>query len=110
MTCGVNEKTLLSDTMNVRERVLELNYQHTGKNVEINELLMTIITKYQLFEPCLYLAEDEEWVNVSMISIEDETVSQAISVRKSEITMLGIFNREEIEVALPTTDPEAFYQ
>ena len=96
--------------MNVRERVLELNYQHTGKNVEINELLMTIITKYQLFEPCLYLAEDEEWVNVSMISIEDETVSQAISVRKSEITMLGIFNREEIEVALPTTDPEAFYQ
>ena len=96
--------------MNVKDRILELNYQHTGKNVEINELLMTIITKYQLFEPCLYLAEDEEWVNVSMISIEDETVSQAISVRKSEITMLGIFNREGIELTLPNTDPEAFYQ
>lgn len=96
--------------MNVRERILQLNYQHTGKNVEINELLMTIITKYQMFEPCLYLDEDEEWVNVSMISIEDETVSQAISVKKSEITMLGIFNREDIELNLPNTDPEAFYQ
>ena len=96
--------------MNIKERILELNLQHTGKNAEINELLMTIITKYQLFEPCLYLAEDEEWVNVSMISIEDENVSQAISVRKSEITMLGIFNREEIELTLPNTDPEDFYQ
>lgn len=96
--------------MNVRERILQLNYQHTGKNVEINELLMTIITKYQMFEPCLYLDEDEEWVNVSMISIEDETVSQAISVKKSEITMLGIFNREDVELNLPNTDPEAFYQ
>lgn len=96
--------------MNIKERILELNLQHTGKNAEINELLMTIITKYQLFEPCLYLAEDEEWVNVSMISIEDENVSQAISVRKSEITMLGIFNRQEIELTLPNTDPEDFYQ
>ena len=96
--------------MNVKERVLELNRQHTGADVEINELLITVITKYQLFEPCMYLAEDEEWVNMSMISIEDESLSQAISVRKSEITMIGIFNREEIELTLPNTDPEDFYQ
>lgn len=96
--------------MNVRERILELNRQHTGQNVEINELLITVITKYQLFEPCMYMAEDEEWVNLSMISIEDENISQAITVRKSEITMLGIFNREEIELTLPNSDPEAFYQ
>lgn len=96
--------------MNVKERVLELNRQHTGADVEIRELLITVITKYQLFEPCMYLAEDEEWVNMSMISIEDESLSQAISVRKSEITMIGIFNREEIELTLPNTDPEDFYQ
>ncbi len=97
-------------TMNVKERILELNRQHTGKNAEINELLITIITKYQLFEPCLYMAEDEEWINVSMISIEDENVSQAISVKKSEITMLGIFNREEIQLPIPNLEPEDFYQ
>lgn len=96
--------------MNVKDRILELNYQHTGKNVEIKELLMTIITKYQLFEPCLYLAEDEEWVNVSMISIENENASQAISVKKSEITMLGVFNREDIPVQIPNLEPEDFYQ
>ena len=96
--------------MNVKERIVELNYQHTGKKAEINELLITIITKFQMFEPCLFLAEDEEWVNVSLISIEDENVSQAISDRKSEITMLGIFNREDVELTLPNSDPEAFYQ
>ncbi|MBQ2654644.1 MAG: hypothetical protein IJF83_13910 [Methanobrevibacter sp.] len=96
--------------MNVKERIVELNYQHTGKKSQINELLITIITKFQMFEPCLFLAEDEEWVNVSIISIEDENVSQAVSIRKSEITMLGIFNREDVEVTLPTSDPEAFYQ
>jgi hypothetical protein len=96
--------------MNVKERVLELNRQHTGNDAQINELLMTIITKYQLFEPCLYLGEDEEWINVSMISIEDENVSQAISVKKSEITMLGIFNRQDIQLAVPDSNPEDFYQ
>ena len=97
-------------TMNVKERILELNRQHTGNEAEIKDLLMTVITKYQLFEPCLYLAEDEEWVNLSMISVEDENVSQAISVKKSEITMLGVFNREEIEVSIPNLNPEDFYQ
>lgn len=96
--------------MNVKERVLELNRQHTGNDAQINELLMTIITKYQLFEPCLYLGEDEEWINVSMISIEDENVSQAISVKKSEITMLGIFNRQDIQLTVPDSNPEDFYQ
>ena len=96
--------------MNVKDRILVLNRQHTGKDAQINELLITIITKYQLFEPCLYLAEDDDWVNLSMISLEDETVSQAISVKKSEITMIGIFNREEVELTIANTDSEVFYQ
>lgn len=96
--------------MNIKERILELNYQHTGKKADISELQMTIITKYQLFEPCMYLAEDDEWVNISIISIEDENMSQAFSVKKSEITMLGIFNREEIQMPTPNKDSEVFYQ
>lgn len=96
--------------MNVKDKILELNEQYSGNKVEINELLMTIITKFQFFEPCMYLAEDEDWVNVSIISIEDEEVSQAISIKKSEITMLGIFNKKEIEIVMPNTSPEEFYQ
>jgi len=96
--------------MNVKEKILDLNNQHTGNDVQINELLLTVMTKFQLFEPCLYLSEDNDWVNVSMVSIEDENITQAMSIKKSEISMLGIFNREEIELNLPKTDPEAFYQ
>lgn len=96
--------------MNVKDRILELNHQHTNQDLKIEDLLITIITKYQLFEPCIYLAEDDEWVNVAMVSIEDENISQAMSIRKSEITMFGVFNRDEIDLSIPKTDSEAFYQ
>lgn len=96
--------------MNMKDKVLQLNQQYKSDKTDLNELLLTIITKYQLFEPCRYLAEDDEWVNVAMISIEDENVAQAMSIRKSEIVMFGIFNREEIEIAEPKTESEVFYQ
>lgn len=98
------------ENMNIKEKVRELNRQYASEDIEIGNVFLTIITKYQLFEPCRYLAEDDEWVNVAMVSIENENVAQAMSIRKSEIVMFGIFNREEIEIALPQTEPEDFYQ
>ncbi|MEE0935161.1 MAG: hypothetical protein U0L42_05765 [Methanobrevibacter sp.] len=96
--------------MNVEEKILDLNRQHSGEDAEIKDLLLIVMTKFQLFEPCLYLSEDDEWVNVSMVSIEDESVTQPMSIKKEEISMVGIFNREEIELNLPKTDSEVFYQ
>lgn len=97
--------------MNVEERILKLNQEHTNETVEINDLLLTIITKFQLFEPCNYLSEDEEWLNVAIISIEDNNMSQPLSIRKNEITTFGIFNRDEIELNLaPQVGSEDLYQ
>ncbi|MBR7050110.1 MAG: hypothetical protein IKI27_01535 [Methanobrevibacter sp.] len=97
--------------MNIKERVINLNGEHSGKEVEIEDLLLTIITKFQLFEPCNYLSEDEEWLNVAIISLEDNSVSQPLSIRKSEITTFGVFNREEVEVNLnPQQGSEDLYQ
>ncbi|WP_407411722.1 hypothetical protein [Methanobrevibacter sp.] len=96
--------------MNVEEKILDLNRQHSGEDAEIKDLLLIVMTKFQLFEPCLYLSEDDEWVNVSMVSIEDESVTQPMSIKKEEISMVGIFNREDIEVNLPKSDSEVFYQ
>ena len=97
--------------MNIKERVINLNGEHSGKEVEIEDLLLTIITKFQLFEPCNYLSEDEEWLNVAMISLEDNSVSQPLCIRKSEITTFGVFNREEVEVNLnPQQGSEDLYQ
>lgn len=97
--------------MNVKERIEQLNLEHTNESVGINDLLLTIITKFQFFEPCKFLSEDEEWLNISVISLEDNNISQALSVRKSEITTLGIFNKEEVEVIVaPQMGSEDLYQ
>ncbi|WP_405267837.1 hypothetical protein [Methanobrevibacter sp.] len=87
--------------MNIQERILKLNYEHTGKSVAINELLLTIVSKYHLFEPCLYLSEDENWIDVAIISLESEEFSQSMSILKKEITAFGVFNKKDIEIAVP---------
>lgn len=96
--------------MNVKDKVVELQKQHSGENIQIGDVLLTIITRYQLFEPCRYLSEDDEWISIAMVSIENENVAQAMAIRKSEIVMFGIFNREEVEIVIPETNPEDFYQ
>lgn len=97
--------------MNVKDKILSLNHEHTGKSADISDMLLTIITKFQLFEPCAYLSEDEEWLNVNLISIEDTSIGQALTIRKSEITTFGIFNREEIELNFaPQNESEDLYQ
>ena len=92
--------------MNIQERILQLNLEHTGKTVEINDVLLTIISKYQLFEPCLYLSEDENWLNVAIISLESEEFSQSMSILKKEITAFGVFNKHDIEIAVPQVGSE----
>lgn len=97
--------------MNVKDRILLLNQEHSNQTADISDLLLTIITKFQLFEPCSYLSEDEEWLNVSIISLEDSDASQPLCIRKSEITTFGVFNREEIEINIePQKGSEDLYQ
>ncbi|WP_458405016.1 hypothetical protein [Methanobrevibacter sp.] len=97
--------------MNVKERILQLNIEHSNEECDIGDLLLTIITKFQLFEPCNYLSEDDEWLNVSIISLEDNNISQPLCIRKSEITTFGVFNREEIELNFkPQPASEDLYQ
>ena len=96
--------------MNIKERILQLNREHTGSDADINDLLLTLISKFQLFEPCIYLSEDEEWLNVAIISIENEDVSQSMSILKSELTAFGVFNKEDIEFEMPQKESEGLYQ
>lgn len=96
--------------MNVKERILQLNLEHTGKTQDINELLLTLISKFQLFEPCVYLSEDDEWLNVAIMSIENDDVSQSMSILKSELTAFGVFNKEDVEFEIPQKGSDGLYQ
>ena len=93
--------------MNVKERILKLNQACTDEEVEIGRLLLIVITKYQLFEPCIYLVENEEWLDVAIVSLESGSISQALSIKKSEVTTLGIFNKQEVEVEEPAPQQES---
>ena len=96
--------------MNFKDRIIKLNEEHTGKTEDISNLLFTIITKFQLFEPCAYLSEDDDWLDVAILSIENEEVSQSMSILKSELTAFGVFNKEDIEFEIPQKDSEGLYQ
>lgn len=84
--------------MNIKDRMLSLNFENTAQDMDINDLFLTVITKFQLFEPCIYLSEDDDWLNVAVISVENEDISQPFSIRKSEITTFGIFNCDQLDV------------
>ena len=84
--------------MNIKEKILNLYQECTNDTVEIEKVLLTIVTKYQLFEPCAYLSEDDEWVDIVMVSLESKKISQPLCIKKSEITGFGIFRHEEVEV------------
>lgn len=96
--------------MNIKQRILELNRQCKNEDTKIDDLLITLMTRFQLFEPCKYISEDEEWISICLISLENENMSQPMSIKKCEITMFGIFNPEEIEMNQIKTEPEDFYQ
>lgn len=99
--------------MNVKDRILKLNQACTDEEVEINRLLLVVVTKFQLFEPCIYLAENDEWLDVAIVSLETGHIAQALSILKSEITTLGIFNKQEevvVEEAPKESSEEDLYQ
>ena len=90
---------------------MKLNQECAYETADINEMLLTIVTRFQLFEPCRYLSEDEEWVDVDIVSLESNGSSQPLCIKKSEITSFGIFNREEIEIeVVPQKGSEDLYQ
>ena len=43
------------------------------------------------------------------VSLDDDGISQALSVKKSEITLCGIFNQESVDMT-PKNPTEDFYQ
>lgn len=96
--------------MNIQDRIIQLNLEHTGNTVEIGDVFLTIISKFQLFEPCLYLSEDDEWLNIALVSLENDKYSQSMSILKKEITAFGIFNKEDVDVHIPPIASQDLYQ
>ena len=104
--------------MNYKEKLLEMEKQFANessreavKNVE--DLSLTFIFKFQIFEPCRYVSEDEEWITFLIVPPDDSIESQIMSLRKDEIVSFGILNEKnlaEISTIVNEVEPESLYQ
>ena len=105
------------NTMNIKERILEMDKIYAEENntepaENIEDLLLTLIVKFQLFEPCKYISEDEEWITFILVPPNDTLGSQIMTLKKSEIISYGICNEKniaEMEIK-PKMESESLYQ
>ena len=104
--------------MNFKEKFLEMEKEFAGEASrnpieDIQELKLTFFFKFQIFEPCKYLSEDEEWITFLILPPDDSLESQVMSLKKEEIVSFGILNEhnlEEMNNVTKEVEPESLYQ
>ncbi|WP_405303910.1 hypothetical protein [Methanobrevibacter sp.] len=104
--------------MNYKDKFLEMEKEfakHSSREPveDIAELKLTFIFKFQIFEPCRYISEDDEWITFLILPPDDSLESQIMSLRKEEIVSFGILNEHniaEMSNVVSEVEPESLYQ
>ncbi len=104
--------------MNFKEKLLEMekafaNESSRDPKENVGDLSITFIFKSQIFEPCSYISEDEEWITFLIVPPDDSVESQIMSLRKDEIVSFGILNEKnlaEFTEIVNEIEPESLYQ
>ena len=83
--------------MNFKQKLLDLDKKLVDKKYiddtyidSVDNLFLTIETEQISFYPCCYLDEDDEWVNVLILS--SENTSKCSSIKKDSIISFGFIN------------------
>lgn len=104
--------------MNFKDKILDME-RHFAKESSreaiknIEDLSLTFIFKFQIFEPCKYVSEDEEWITFLIVPPDNLLESQIMSLRKDEIVSFGILNEKnlaEFSEVINEIEPESLYQ
>lgn len=104
--------------MNYKEKFLEMEREFAREYSrepidDISEMKLTFFFKFQIFEPCKYVSEDDEWITFLILPPDDSLESQIMSLRKDEIVSFGILNENnlaEINNTVTEIEPESLYQ
>lgn len=104
--------------MNYKEKFLEMEREfareYSREPIEdISEMKLTFFFKFQIFEPCKYVSEDDEWITFLILPPDDTLESQIMSLRKEEIVSFGILNENnlaETNNVGTEIEPESLYQ
>ena len=104
--------------MNYKEKFLEMEREFAREYSrdpidDISEMKLTFFFKFQIFEPCKYVSEDDEWITFLILPPDDTLESQIMSLRKEEIVSFGILNENnlaETSNVVTEIEPESLYQ
>lgn len=104
--------------MNIKEKILEMDKQFAKEfsrepAESIEDLSLTFIIKFQLFEPCKYVSEDDEWVTFFILPPDDALESQIMTIKKESIISFGILNENniaELNNLIKEIEPDSLYQ
>ncbi|WP_407424512.1 hypothetical protein [Methanobrevibacter sp.] len=104
--------------MNFKEKILDMERafakEHSRDAYEnVEDLSLTFIFKFQVFEPCRYVSEDEDWITFLIVPPDESIESQIMSLRKDEIVSFGILNEKnlaEFSEVVNEIEPESLYQ
>ena len=99
--------------MNIKDRILDMdrylveNDFVTGDRVESEkDLLICIHTDVDIFEPCMYIGESDNWVNIIDLSLGEG--GQYMDIRKNNIIGFGLYNGPDI-FTVPPDNSKTFY-
>ena len=101
--------------MNVQEQILAMDKYLIDKDYvegdyieNIEDLLLTIETKTLTYDMCCYMYEDDQWATFLVFL---GNISQCMSVKKTEIVSMGIYNgTDSIEAQKPKKHLTHIYQ
>lgn len=104
--------------MNFEEKILNMERAFAKESSRdacenVGDLSLTFIFKFQVFEPCRYISEDEDWITFLIVPPDENFESQIMSLRKDEIVSFGILNEKnlaEFSAISQEIEPESLYQ
>lgn len=100
--------------MNIKERILNMDKYLIDEGFidddyvdSSNDLLLTICTDQDIYQPCMYVSETDMWLSIIDLSLGEG--GQFMDIKKDNIVSFGLYNGIDI-FKLPIEDNGSFYR
>lgn len=98
---NIKERILSMDKYLIDEGFVEDDYVESYK-----DLLLTICTEQDIYEPCMYVSETDTWLSIIDLSLGEG--GQFMDIKKDNIMGFGLYNGFDI-FEVPVEDNKSFY-
>lgn len=100
--------------MNIKERILNMDKYLIDEGFvdddyveSYKDLLLTICTEQDIYQPCMYVSETDMWLSIIDLSLGEG--GQFMDIKKDNIISFGLYNGIDI-FEVPKEDNNSFYR